>query len=86
MKSFQLRLNDETYETIADLADRRESSIADVIRNALELFAIADHYSSEGQRLYFEDRVTGEKTQLVIPGLRRPKRREERALAEAQSR
>ncbi len=68
MKNFQIRLADEVYEAIKQLADERKTSIADVIRESLELYAIQSTYAREGRRLMWEDEETGDKTEVLIPG------------------
>jgi predicted transcriptional regulator len=67
MKSFQVRLSDEVYEAVADIAKMRETSIADVIRESLEIYTIGVSYALEGKRLTWEDPATGEKAQVLIP-------------------
>jgi hypothetical protein len=67
MKNFQIRLSDEVYEAIKDIADERKTSIADVIRESLEVYAIASTYAREGRRLFWDDPRTGERAEVLIP-------------------
>ena len=69
MKNFQIRLADEVYEAIKEIADERKTSIADVIRESLEVYAIACTYAREGGGLVFEDPRTHEGAEVLIPGL-----------------
>jgi hypothetical protein len=68
MKNFQIRLADEVYEVIKEIADERKTSIADVIRESLELYAIASTYAKEGRSLIWEDPRTRERAEVLIPG------------------
>jgi hypothetical protein len=79
MKNFQIRLADEVYEAIKELAGERKTSIADVIRESLELYAIQSTYAREGRRLMWEDEETGDRTEVLIPGftMRRFRAREQ---------
>jgi hypothetical protein len=80
VKAFQMRLSDELHAAIKEIADERDTTVADVIRESLETFAIGVCYAQEGKRLYWEDPKTGERAEVLVPGytLRSMK---ERALA-----
>lgn len=69
MKNFQVRLADEVYEAIKEIAESRSTSIADVIRESLETYAISCLYAQEGKRLVWEDPSSGERAEVLIPGL-----------------
>ena len=77
MKSFQVRPSDDVYEVMKDIAETRSTSLADIIRESLESYAIGWHYAEEGKRLFWEDAKTGERAEVLIPGLsaRRLRRR-----------
>lgn len=68
MKNFQVRLADEVHETVKAIAEERSISIADIIREALEIYTVGVAYAEEGKRLVWEDPKTGEKLQILIPG------------------
>lgn len=68
MKNFQIRLADEVYEAIKEIAEERKTSIADVVRESLELYAIASTYAREGRCLMWEDPRTKERAEVLIPG------------------
>ena len=68
MKNFQIRLADEVYDTVKEIAESRHTSIADVIRESLEAYAIGCLYAQEGRRLVWEDPQTGEKAEVIVPG------------------
>jgi hypothetical protein len=68
MKSFQVRLSDDVYEAIRGIAEARNTSLADVIRESLESYAIGCSYAEEGKQLFWEDPKTGTRAEIVIPG------------------
>ena len=68
MKTFQMRLADEIYEAIKEIADERRTTVADVIREGLEAYAIGAFYAREGRSLFWEDPRTGERAEVMIPG------------------
>jgi hypothetical protein len=74
MKNFQIRISDEIHRTLRQIAKARRISIADVVREALEIYAIGVIYSQEGKNLVWEDPKTGDKIQLLIPGFSRAAR------------
>lgn len=69
MKNVQVRLADEVHETLKILSQIRGISLADVVREALEVYTISIAYAQEGKRLMWEDPKTGEKVEVRIPGL-----------------
>lgn len=69
MKSFQVRLSDETHDVLAEMARDRKTSLADVVRDSLEVYSIASMFAREGRRLYWDDPRTGERAEVLIPGL-----------------
>jgi hypothetical protein len=69
MKSFQVRLSSDVYDVVKEMAEERNTSIADIIRDSLEARAIAAAYVREGKRLYWEDPRTKERVEILIPGL-----------------
>lgn len=69
MKNFQIRLADDVYDEIKAIAQERQTTIADVVRQSLELYAIGALYARQGKRLMWEDARTGDRTDLLIPGL-----------------
>lgn len=68
MKNFMVRLSDEVHETIRDMAAARGISVADVIRQSLEVYVIGAEYAREGKRLVWEKRDSSEKVEVLIPG------------------
>lgn len=68
MKNFQVRLADDVFEAVKEVAEARSTSIADVIRESLETYVINCVYAREGRRLMWEDPATGEKAEVIIPG------------------
>ncbi len=80
MKNYQMRLSDEVHTTLKEIAEERGVSIADLMRESLELFVIADIYAKEGKRLFWEDTDNGTRAEVLLPGftLRRMRDRERR--------
>jgi hypothetical protein len=66
-KNLQIRLGPQAHEQVKRLAARREKSIADTIREAIEVYAINLMYASQGKPLFWEDE-NGNKTKVLIPG------------------
>ena len=71
MKKFQVRLSDEVHGHLKRIAEYRNISIADIIRQALEIYVVGVVYALEGKQIVWEDEETGEKTELLIPGFTR---------------
>ena len=69
MKNFQIRLADDVYDEIKSIATERNTTIADIIRQSLELYAIGAMYAREGKRLMWENPRSGERADVLIPGL-----------------
>jgi hypothetical protein len=70
-KNLQIRLGPQAYEQLKRIAARREKSIADTIREALEVYAISLAYAERQQPLYWSDK-DGNKTMVLIPGFNTP--------------
>lgn len=70
-KNLQIRLRPRAHEQVKRIAERRERSIADTIREAIEVYAINLTYAAKGQPLFWEDN-DGNKTMVLIPGFNGP--------------
>jgi hypothetical protein len=68
MKNFQVRLDDEVYKILQEVAATRGISVADVMREAFEIYTIGIDYVEQGKHLFWEDPKRGEKAELLIPG------------------
>jgi hypothetical protein len=68
MKNLQVRIADDPYEILKELAEERNSSVSDIVRNALEIYALGSAYARQGKRLFWEDTISKEKVELLIPG------------------
>lgn len=68
-KNLQVRLADGVYRAIKAIAEERETTVTEVIRQALEVYSLGFKYAQQGRRLVWEDSSTGEKAELLIPGL-----------------
>ena len=53
---------------LKEVALDRGVSIADVIREALEVYGIGLAYAQDGKRLIWEDPASGSRTEVLIPG------------------
>ena len=69
MKNVQVRFSDDLYKGLERLSKEEGAALADVVRKSIQLYAIAAHYRKEGKVLLWEDRTTGERVELVIPGI-----------------
>jgi hypothetical protein len=76
MKAFQMRLSDELHAAIKEIAEKRNTTVADVIRESLEAYAISVMYANEGRHLVWEDPDSGQRAEVLIPGLSLGKLRE----------
>jgi len=66
-KSLQVRLADDTHERMHQIARNQGISLANVLRNALEVHRILRGLRLEGKRIFFEKE--GEhRVEIVIPG------------------
>lgn len=70
-KNLQIRLGPKAHEQVRQIAEHREKSIADTIREAIEVYAISLAYAAKGQPLFWED-ADGKKTMVLIPGFNIP--------------
>lgn len=68
MKTFQVRLSDDLYDAIKEVADSRDATLADFVRESLEAHVINSHYAREGKRLFWENPESGERAEVLIPG------------------
>ena len=69
LRNIQIRVDPMLHETLKDVAQRKGMSIADSIREALQLYLISIAYADEGKQLMWEDPKTGMKTEVLIPGI-----------------
>ncbi len=72
-KNLQIRLGGQAHDTLRQLSDIRETSIAETIRDSIEFFAIQLSYARRGQQLIWLDEKTGTKTIVLIPGFNAPR-------------
>jgi len=68
MKNYQVRLADGVHATLREIAEARDVSIADLVRESLEVYAVAYFYAQEGKQLFWED-PDGKRAEVLIPGL-----------------
>jgi len=79
VKNFQVRLPDRLHSAVAGLAAEREISIADIIRESLELHILLGDHFKNGSRIFAEN-VRGERSEILILGISHDRdRRMERA-------
>jgi Ribbon-helix-helix protein, copG family len=71
LKNIQLRLTPDVHEAIKDIAQERGMTIADLIREALQFYQLNLVYMENGKRLYYQDPVTGDRVEVIPPGLMR---------------
>ena len=69
MKVFQVRISDELHAELGRTAQERERTNASIIREALDSRVQSEPFAKAGWRLLVEDTRTGERTELIIPGL-----------------
>lgn len=67
-KNIQLRLTNKNYEGLQRIAKEEGTTIADIVRQAIIIRAIAHNYQKEGKALMWEDK-DGLRVELLIPGI-----------------
>ena len=72
VRNFQVRLAADIHDLLKAIANRRRKSVADAIRDAVEFYVAGAAFADQGRRLMWIDSVTGEKAELLIPGLTTP--------------
>ncbi len=61
-----LALNDREMQVLEELAERRGLTKVGVLRQALRTYQVLDQRATEGRKLYMEDPLTKEKTDLAL--------------------
>ncbi len=69
MKVFQVRIPDSLHKEVEAMAGEREETNACIIREAVEFRILAHALVKQGRVLVAEDPQTGNKVQLLIPGV-----------------
>ncbi|MFC1907328.1 hypothetical protein ACFLW8_04515 [Chloroflexota bacterium] len=70
MKSVQVRLNGNNYEGLERIAKDESTTVANVMRNAILLYAVAHSYKKEGRKLVWESTSDStDRAELVIPSI-----------------
>lgn len=59
-------LNDLEMQVLEDLAARRGLTKVGVLRQALRAYQLLDERANQGQKLFLEDPITKEKTELAL--------------------
>ncbi len=67
VKNVQIRLSSQIHELLQEEAHSRRMSLADAVREALEVYLIHCAYSEEGKQLLYEDPKTGNRVEVVLP-------------------
>ena len=71
---FQIRLKDDLFDEVRRIAKEQEATMADVVRQSIDFYAISTMFARDGRRLLWEDPVTKARTDVMIPGLTLHKR------------
>jgi hypothetical protein len=62
-----ININDETAATLRDLAQERGTSVTDIVRRAVSVYAyVEDQLADKSKELQFRDRETDEVTKLAL--------------------
>lgn len=59
-------LNDLEMQVLEELAERRGLTKVGVLRQALRAYQLLDERANQGQKLFLEDPITKEKTELAL--------------------
>jgi hypothetical protein len=65
-KVMTLALNDREMQMLEDLAERHGLTKVGVLRQALRAYQLLDERANQGQKLFIEDPLTKEKTELAL--------------------
>lgn len=71
-RNLQLHISEEVFIGLRQVAREEGTSIANIVRIGISLFLAYRQYMHEGKVLCWEDRSTGEKADLIIPGTLHP--------------
>jgi hypothetical protein len=61
-----LALNDREMQILHELAERQGLTKVGVIRQALRAYQLLEERANQGQKLFIEDPLTKEKTELAL--------------------
>ena len=61
-----LALNDREMQVLVDLAERHGLTKVGVLRQALRAYQLLDERANQGHKLFLEDPMTKEKTELAL--------------------
>lgn len=75
--NFQVRLAEDVYGALKEMADDGDKPVAMVIRDSIEMYAAIQDFIRQGRRIYCEDPQTGDRSEILIPGLSLRLRRKE---------
>lgn len=67
-KNVQLRLSSDIHATLLYVAKMCSVSLADVVREALQVYLMHFHYTRQGKQLMYEDPETKNRVEVKIPG------------------
>jgi len=67
VKHFSLTLSEEEEKKLTELASKLNKSKADILREALKLYAILKYAEGNGKEIILRDTRTGELEKLVLP-------------------
>jgi hypothetical protein len=65
-KTLTLNLTEEEMQVLESLAQRKEVSKTAIIRLSLRLYQMIDYRLGKGQKVFVEDDVKQEKTELLL--------------------
>ena len=69
LKNFQVRVSDELHTQLNELAKERSRSMADILRESIEIYTLLYNFSKEGHKLYTENPDSTERKEIIIPSL-----------------
>jgi len=65
-RTMTLNLTDPEMEALDELSSRKDMSKTAVVRQALRLYQMVDFRVRDGQKLFFENDLTKEKSELML--------------------
>ena len=69
LKLVQVRLGEAVHKGLEEIARDEGVSITDILRKSIQFYAIGRNYRKEGKTLVFLNPKSGEKVEVLIPGI-----------------
>lgn len=68
-RNLQVHVTDNLMADLGQVAKEEGTSVSNIVRFGIQLFLAYRQYLREGKEVFWIDKKTGEKGQLLIPGM-----------------